>query len=298
MKEKKVQIKRLFDMERSPRETGEPESTQEEIAYAAQQIKPGKFTEFDNSPARPLNQRFQKETSTELQRLCRDVLEKLSPEFHGAAIDACFYPYIGLTHTIRRRKSGWIVRVSDHCRQAAHPALEAIVTILACKALRRRVPKPALRIYDEWRNEPVVSDAVKARRTAKGRKCFSTHDGRWHPLPEICSGVNSRFFNNQVEIRKIGWGIRVSWGRLGHYDPTHNTITLSPVLDSPNVPRFVLDFIVYHEMLHAVFEGAENYGFRRHHPPAFNRAERAHPDYEAVKKFIKKFCSKRRRIPD
>jgi len=231
----------------------------------------------------------------ELQRICRGALEKYSPEFHGTAIDARFYPYIGLTHTIRRGKSGWVVRISDHCRSAPQTVLEAIVTILACKALRRRVLKRARQTYDEWRLDPVVSDAVNARRTAKGSKRFSAHEGRCHPLTEIFHDVNRRFFNEQIEIRKIGWGIRRSWGRLGHYDPVHHTITLSPVLDSPDVPRFVVDFIVYHEMLHAIFEGAEDYGAHRHHPPVFRRTERSHPDYEAVKKFIKKFCSSSKR---
>ena len=232
-------------------------------------------------------------TAPVLQRLCQAALEKYSLEFRGAAIDARFYPYMGLTHTIRRRKSGWVVRLSDHCRRAPHLVLESIVTILACKALRRRVSKHALRIYDDWRKESVVSDAVNARRSEKGRKRFAVHEGRCHPLPEICRDVNRRFFNDQVEVRKIGWGIRRSWGRLGHYDPVHGTITLSPVLDSPDVPRFVVDFIVYHEMLHSVFDDTEKYGFRRHHPSEFCRTERAHPDYAAVKKFLKDFCSKR-----
>jgi len=239
---------------------------------------------------------MENETFSELQRICRVVLENFSPEFHGAVIDARFYPYIGLTHTIRRRESCWIVRVSDHCRRAPRPVLEAVVTILACKVMHRRIPKRTLRIYDDWRRESAVSDAVSARRTTKGRKRFAAHEGRWHPLPEICHDINRRFFNDQVEIQKIGWGVRRSWGRLGHYDPAHRTITLSPALDSPDVPRFVVDFIVYHEMLHAVFDGGEEYGFRRHHPPAFRRTERAHPDYEAVKKFIENFCSKPRSV--
>ena len=232
-------------------------------------------------------------TAPELQRICQAVLGNYSPEFLGAAIDARFYPYIGLTHTIRRGKSGWVVRVSDHCRRAPQTVLEAIFTILACKSLRRRVSKRARQIYDEWRRGTAVSDAVNARRTARGSKRFAVHEGRCHPLTEIFHDVNRRYFNDQIEIRKIGWGIRRSWGRLGHYDPAHQTITISPVLDSPDVPRFVVDFIVYHEMLHTVFEGAEDYGFHRHHPPVFRRTERSHPDYEAVKKFIKKFCSKR-----
>ena len=234
-------------------------------------------------------------TAPDLQRICQAALEKYSPEFHGATIDARFYSYIGLTHTIRRRESVWMVRISDHCRNAPREVLEAIVTILASKALRRRGSRRARRIYDDWRRESAVSDAVNSRRTAQGRKRFAAHEGRWHPLTEICRDVNHRYFNDQIEVKKIGWSLRLSWGRLGHYDPVHHTITLSPVLDSQEVPRFVVDFIVYHEMLHAVFWDEENYGFHRHHPPVFRRTERAHPDYEAVKKFIKKFCSKRRK---
>ncbi|MDR1726870.1 MAG: hypothetical protein LBT74_02900 [Acidobacteriota bacterium] len=235
------------------------------------------------------------EGATELQWLCRAVLGGIAPEFRQAEVCASFYPYIGLTHTIRRKGRAWVVRLSDHCRHAPRPALEAVVTILACKALGRRVPKRARQAYDAWRKTPGIDDAVSARRAAKGRKRFAEQPGRHHPLEEICREVNRRFFNDQVEIRKIGWGVRRSWGRLGHYDPSHNTVTVSPVLDSPKVPRFVVAFIVYHEMLHAVFEGAADYGFRRHHPPEFRRAEKAHPDYAAAEAFLREYCARRNR---
>jgi hypothetical protein len=233
-------------------------------------------------------------SAVELQWLCRSVLEGIAPEFRQGEVRAAFYPYIGLTHTIRRKGMTWVVRLSDHCRHAPRPVLEAVITLLAYKALRRRVPKRAVETYDAWRKTPGIDDAVSARRSSKGRKRFDDQKGRHHSLEEISREVNRRFFNDQVEIRKIGWGVRRSWGRLGHYDPSHNTITLSPVLDAHKVPRFVVSFIVYHEMLHAVFEGAADYGFRRHHPPEFRRAEKSHPDYEATRKFLQEYCSRRR----
>lgn len=233
------------------------------------------------------------EDGMELQWLCRSVLRNISPEFATAEICAVFYPYIGLTHTIRRKGTTWVVRLSDHCRHAPRSALEAIITILAYKALRRHIPIRARRTYDSWRKTSGIDNAVSARRTTRGSKRFSSYEGRYHSLPKIYDEVNRRFFNGQVEIRKIGWGVRRSWGRLGHYDPTHHTITLSPVLDSPQVPSFVVSFIVYHEMLHTVFEAAMDGGFRRHHPPEFHQAEKSHADYESVKKFLREFCANR-----
>jgi hypothetical protein len=37
---------------------------------------------------------------------------------------------------------------------------------------------------------------------------------------------------------------------LGHYDPAHNAIIISRIFDHVAVPRYVLEYIVYHEMLH------------------------------------------------
>ena len=80
---------------------------------------------------------------------------------------------------------------------------------------------------------------------------------------------------------------------MGHYDPIHHTITISPVLDSPKVPRAVVSYLLYHEMLHTLFTGI---GYRkRHHTPDFNRAERAFPSYAKARKFLDRFCRTRGR---
>jgi hypothetical protein len=230
-----------------------------------------------------------------LQWICRSVLRDVFPEFSNHKISASFYPYIGLTHTIRRKGASWIIRISDHCRRAPSPVLEAIITILGCKLLHKRSPKKSLQIYEHFRNEPQISDAVNERRLQKGRKNFSGHTGRHHSLHELYLEVNRNYFNNQIEIRKIGWGQRKSRARLGHYDPVHHTIMLSPVLDSPEVPKFALSFIVYHEMLHAIFEGAPCHDTHKHHPPEFRRTEKAHPDFIKAKKFLRDYCQRQRR---
>ncbi len=228
-----------------------------------------------------------------LQGLCRSVLKAAFPAFITASIDACFYPYIGLTHTIRRKGSGWIVRISDHCRHAPKPVLEAILMILGCKVMRRKPPNEFLHTYERFIRDPWIVQSVQERRRRLGRKRISGDKGNHYSLREIYLDLNSRYYNNQIEIHKIGWGLRKSWNRLGQYDPVHHTITLSPVLDSPTVPKYVVRYIVYHEMLHAVFENTSFQGFRKYHPSEFSRAEREYPDFAKAKKFLKEFCSKR-----
>ena len=106
---------------------------------------------------------------------------------------------------------------------------------------------------------------------------------------EVYEELNARYFNNQIEIGRIGWGLRKSRVRLGHFDPVHHTITLSPILDSPGVPKFVVCYIIYHEMLHAVFEDTSSHGRRKYHTREFRQAEKSYPDFAKAKEFLKDF---------
>jgi len=231
--------------------------------------------------------------SSDLQEICRSVLPAVSDSFRGKEIRAEFYPYIGMTHTIRRRGSVWVIRICDHCNQAPRPVLEAVVRLLACKVLRRKPPTEALRIFEDYRRDPEIERKVHLRRLERGRKQIDERCGKHHALAEIFLDLNQKFFNHQLELRRLGWGVRRSWSRLGHYDPIHHSITISPVLDSPRVPRLAISYLLYHEMLHVLFNDAGNTG--RHHTPEFNRAERAFPSYVEARRLLNRFCRTRGR---
>jgi hypothetical protein len=223
------------------------------------------------------------------------VLTARFEQFRDVEIRAEYYPYVGLTHTIRRKGRVWTIRLSDHCRQAPRAVLESIVCLLAYKVTRRRPPAEMQRIYEQFRNHADVRRAVDARRFRKGRKMIGGTEGTHHSLLRIFRELNARFFQNQIDIRKIGWSPRRGWARLGHYDPVHHTITISPVLDSPRVPLSALAFVVYHEMLHTLFDDSTGKRRRRHHPPPFRQAERGYEGYATAQKFLREFSSARGR---
>ncbi len=234
-------------------------------------------------------------SSVELQWICRTTLQAAFPSFQNKEIEVSFYPYIGLTHTIRRKGTKWVLRISDHCRRAPRMVLEAIILMLAHKIMRRRPPRKMLQVYQCFCRDPWVEEAVRKRRLQRGRKQILCKDGKYHSLGDIYQELNHRYFNNQISILKLGWGLRRSRNRVGHYDPVHHTITISPILDSLRVPRYVVAYILYHEMLHTLFAEPSPRGINRHHAAEFRRAEMAYPDYAKAKKFLKKFCSSGRR---
>ncbi len=232
-----------------------------------------------------------------LSWICRAALRAQypqCPQFRDFEISASFYPYVGLTHTIRKRDGAWIIRISDLCRNAPRVVLEAIAVMLGAKILRRKPPRAMLGVYGQFRREPVIEDQLRARLRRRGRKIMRP-GGRHHQLDDILAEVNRRYFGSRVEIERIGWSARRSWGRIGHYDPVHLSVTISPVLDSPRVPRAVVAFLVYHELLHTLYDDHCAGGARKHHPPEFRAAEKAHPDYEFARSFIREFCGNRGR---
>src|SRR5437762_10077427 len=140
--------------------------------------------------------------SDELGRICRQVLRNFFPSFREAEVVASFYPYVGLTHTIRKKGEGWAIRISDHCRHAPGAVLEAIAVLLACKVLRRRAPRDMEEIYEQFRRDPELEAGLRRRRLQRGRKLINSSKGRHHALQEIFEELNARYFNHQLQDRK------------------------------------------------------------------------------------------------
>ncbi len=110
--------------------------------------------------------------------------------------------------------------------------------------------------------------------------------GQCFDLQELFEHVNALYFQKQVEAR-IGWGRNTGKRRrksirLGVYDHKAREIRIHPALDRPDVPRFFVEFIVFHEMLHQLFPSGRDTGRHIHHPRAFRERERTFPKYAAA----------------
>ncbi len=88
--------------------------------------------------------------------------------------------------------------------------------------------------------------------------------------------------------------LHITWGRrgrgtksirFGSYDFDRKLIRIHPALDREFVPRHFVQFIVYHEILHAIFPPKQGNGRRQVHPPEFRAMERRFPKYEQAMKW-------------
>ncbi len=102
--------------------------------------------------------------------------------------------------------------------------------------------------------------------------------GRVHNLQEMFLKINRRYFGGRLRV-DVTWG-RAGRGRrrqsidFGSFEQREKIIRVNPALDRPWVPAFFVEYILFHEMLHAAV-GFRRRGSRRLlHPPEFLEKER------------------------
>jgi hypothetical protein len=86
----------------------------------------------------------------------------------------------------------------------------------------------------------------------------------------------------------LGWSQRVSRATLGHYDPPHNTIVISKLLDRPTVPKLAVEYVLFHEMLHVRYPVEHNGSRRSVHTVEFKDAEKQFERFAEAKALLKK----------
>jgi hypothetical protein len=133
-------------------------------------------------------------------------------------------------------------------------------------------------------------DKIKRQPPRERREVLRTR-GRVHDLSAVLDRLNHRHFGGNLDLR-ITWGSacrRPSQRsiKIGAYLVEDRLIRVHPVLDQELVPRFFVEWIVFHEMLHGKHAIRQVGGRRCFHPPEFAREEKQFPEYERARQWEK-----------
>jgi hypothetical protein len=91
--------------------------------------------------------------------------------------------------------------------------------------------------------------AVRAELDALGGTVDLTR-GAAHDLSASFDRVNAAYFGGKMARPRLTWNRTFTGRKFGHYDWILDTVMVSRTLDSPEVPEFAVDFLVFHELLH------------------------------------------------
>jgi len=199
-----------------------------------------------------------------------------------------FYPYKTIKSTIRQAGGAYQVRISDMLGDAPPEVISSLLRILVSKVNRRPVPEEVSDLYQAYTQSQPMLERLGDVRRMRGRKDMADHRGARHDLVPIFERLNTRFFGAALDMPTLGWSKRSTTALFGHYDKDHRSITISRTLDSDDVPSFVLDYVLFHEMLHLVYDVRYKNRRRCVHSRDFKRHEGIFPKFEEAKDWLKK----------
>ena len=110
-------------------------------------------------------------------------------------------------------------------------------------------------------------------------------------LEESFDRVNKRYFYGLLEKTNLIWGYP-SLSKLGSYEYGSDTIMITKALK--NVDNELLDYIMYHEMLHKKHKFTKKNNRSYHHTSEFKRKEREFENSELIEKKLRRFLTKKR----
>jgi predicted metal-dependent hydrolase len=218
--------------------------------------------------------------------LCQRMFTRIGCAGPPPAFRVEFYPYSSLTLTVRRRDEEMIVRFSDLLQRAPMNVLEGAAALLLAKIYRRRMPRALAAPYNDYAKSHRTRQRIQNMRSGRVRRAALDATGRHFDMNAMFDDLNARFFANELRRPHLGWSTR-GWRRqFGSYDPGPDQILLNKRMDRPEVPRYVVEYVLYHEMLHVKHPTRKSGCTLLSHSPEFRAEEKLFPEFHCARKAL------------
>lgn len=204
------------------------------------------------------------------------------------AIRIEFFPFAGINHTARLHQNRLNVRISDLFEDAPADVSHALAMILLSKLYRKKIDADVHRTYRAFILRNDIQERARTARSDRGRGAHLLQSrGRYFDLESVFNDINNQYFGGRLNKPKISWSAKRSKYILGRYDSTHDTIFISRVFDSERVPLYVVEYVMYHEMLHIRHQTRVNECRLIVHTPEFKQEERRFVRFAEAKEWLK-----------
>jgi len=226
--------------------------------------------------------------SHDVVSIFQEEYRTLRPRAPMPPIHVRFRRFTSLNTTIRLRGGEILVSLSDLLEGAPESVVRAIAHILLAKLYRKPVNAAQNLRFKGFATSAAVTRQSELIRHARGNKRYLGPEGRYFHLEEVFDSLNVRFFGGLLGRPELTWSEQHAKRSLGHYDAAHNTIVVSRVFDRPSSPRYAIEYLLYHEMLHLKYP-VKMRGLRRCvHSREFKAEEARFPHLAEAQAFIKR----------
>ena len=197
---------------------------------------------------------------------------KLSIQYHNR-----FSPY---NANVKYSGSEIKFALSSHFRELSEEIRQGVIEYLMCKMYGKQRSSTNMDLYQSFMKH-LASVARIDQKDAYLQARFQV--------------VNDHYFNGMMSEPNLVWG-KEAYRKLGHYEYASDTILISSIFQrarSDEKVEQLLDFVLYHEMLHKKHQYDHTKARAQHHTKAFRDDEKKWHDKDIEKK-LSWFLSKKR----
>ena len=197
-----------------------------------------------------------------------------------------FYAYSSLVLTIRRREEVVYVRFSDLLRRAPSAVLEGAAALLLARVYRRKAPPSLVEPYLEYARSDRTRSRMNRMRRGRVRLAATNPRGEHFDLQQLFDELNQSYFEGSLQRPHIGWSVK-NWRRqFGCYDPGPNQILLNRRMDRAGVPRYAVEYVLFHEMLHVKHPTRRSGCSLVSHSREFREEEKRFAEFERARRIL------------
>jgi len=221
-------------------------------------------------------------SESELDHLKKQRIEKILESELEAPVEISLTRNRSVVLSIQRRHGKVSVRMHQVFLRADRRVIRAVADLIKKKS--SRLAKSIINDYIRTRSRFMQSK----KRT---RALILNPKGKIYDLEEILHGLAQKY---ELPSR----GVKITWGssrirkgqqsiRLGSFYQDEKLIRVHPRLDHEEVPKYFVEYIVFHELLHAAVPPQDKRGRRNFHSAQYHENEEKFEDYQAARKYEK-----------
>jgi len=201
-------------------------------------------------------------------------------------VDAEFHPFKEFKTTWQRCGASAEFKVTDYLATASPEVLEEFANCLFTRIQQRRSE-----VYSEpirnWLQSPYFVERNQPIYLRRSRNLLCSAKGVNYDLREILESLRSQGLVKDGHAAFISWTDRPNRFRMGYCSVLMKVVAISSILDSSEIPKYVAEYVLYHEMLH-LEKGLDS--MRSQHNADFRRMERKYPRFREAEDWLKRIA--------
>ena len=213
-----------------------------------------------------------------------EAFQQVGRRFGFVDVEASYYPFKEFKTTWQRIGSEATFKVTDYLQNADQVIIQDFAACLFTRIQKQRREVYTPRVRDYLRSDEFVH-LNQEKYLRRSRNLTFSSFGDVYDLDVLLSSLRRKGLVENGQDTFLSWTDKPNRFRMGYCSVLMKVVAISSALDRKEVPDYVAEYVLYHEMLHLKM-GTDS--MRSYHDADFKREERRYPRWREAENWLKK----------